>query len=74
MLAMAYHSYHYVRLKVVVLFVRVGVKHLCVFINKADMVDDEEILELVSDTFSYHFFPRINYRPHLYNLWHLIMT
>ena len=44
-----------IRLKVVVLFVKVGVKHLCVFINKADMVDDEEILELVSDTFSYHF-------------------
>jgi len=26
---------------------QVGVKHLCVFINKADMVDDEELLELV---------------------------
>lgn len=39
-------------LKVVFLFVEIGVKHLCVFINKADMVDDEEILDLVSDTFS----------------------
>lgn len=26
---------------------QVGVKHLCVFINKADMVDDEELMELV---------------------------
>lgn len=26
---------------------QVGVKHLCVFINKADMVEDEEIIELV---------------------------
>ena len=26
---------------------QVGIKHVCVFINKADMVDDEELLELV---------------------------
>jgi elongation factor Tu len=26
---------------------QVGISHVCVFINKADMVDDEELLELV---------------------------
>merc|ERR1719460_737915 len=26
---------------------QVGIKHICVFVNKADMVDDEELLELV---------------------------
>ena len=27
---------------------QVGVKHLVVFLNKADIVDDQEVLELVS--------------------------
>lgn len=26
---------------------QVGIKHLCIFVNKADMVDDDELLELV---------------------------
>jgi len=26
---------------------QVGIKHVCVFINKADVVDDEELLDLV---------------------------
>lgn len=48
----------------IVLARQVGVPNLVVFLNKCDLVDDEELLELV-EMEGKHLFPSVNIEPAL---------